>query len=121
MVRRRQINGVFIDYTPEEEAAADAAAQAEATRPRTRDELKAARQAAVDSIKVTVTSGKIFDGDETSQTRMSRAIIGLQAAGVSSIDWTLGDNTSTLVTLAELTEALILAGRRQAELWPLPA
>lgn len=85
--------------------------------PPTREELKAARQAAVDAIKVTVSTGKIFDGDEMSQTRMSRAIIGLQAAGVPTITWTLADNTSVDVTLAELTEALILAGQEQARLW----
>lgn len=88
--------------------------------PITRDELKKTRQAAVAAIKVTVTGGKEFDGDEVSQTRMARAIIGLQAAGQTAITWTLADNTSTEVTLAELTEALILAGQEQARLWVLP-
>ena len=105
-------NGVYWDGTPEEE-------QAYLTDPvRLREEAKQARQQAVDTITVTV-NGKVFDGDETSQTRMSRAIIGMQAANVGTITWTLADNTVTEVTLAEITEAMILAGQRQAELWPI--
>lgn len=85
----------------------------------TRERAKAARAVAVGAITVTV-GDKVFDGDETSQTRMSRAIIGMQAAGVSTMNWTLADNTSVEVTIAELTTALILAGQQQAALWPLP-
>lgn len=85
----------------------------------TREQLKAERAVAVAAITATVTSGKTFDGDEESQTRMARAIIGMQAAGVSTIDWTLADNSSTSVTLADLTEALILSGQQQAALWPI--
>jgi len=81
-----------------------------------REEWKLQRQAAVDAITVTV-NGKVFDGDEVSQTRMARAIIGMQAAQVGTINWTLADNTVTLATVAELTEALVFAGQRQAELW----
>lgn len=81
-----------------------------------RNNAKQVRQAAVDAITVTV-NGKVFDGDETSQTRMTRAIIGMQATGQPSITWVLADNTETQATLAELTEALCLAGARQAELW----
>lgn len=81
-------------------------------------EAKFARAAAVEAITVTV-GDKVFDGDETSQTRMARAIIGLQAAGVSSLNWTLANNESVLVTVVELTEALILAGQAQAALWPI--
>lgn len=80
---------------------------------------KARRQAAVDAIQVTSSTGKVFDGDEISQGRMSRAIIGMEAAGAPSIRWTLADNTGAEVTSAELTEALILAGQEQARLWDL--
>ena len=99
------------DPTPEEIAAAELAETL-----RLRDLAKQRRQAAVDAITVTV-NGKVFDGDENSQTRMSRAIIGMQAAGVETITWTLADNTTTSATLLELTEALVLAGQRQSELW----
>lgn len=81
-----------------------------------REQFKLNRTIAVSNITVTV-NGKVFDGDETSQTRMARAIIGLQAASVNTINWTLADNTNVQVTLQELTEALILSGQRQAELW----
>lgn len=83
-----------------------------------RELAKQARQAAVDAITVVVNE-KVFDGDETSQTRMSRAIIGMQATGRPTINWTLADNSTTQATLAELTEALCLAGAKQGELWAL--
>lgn len=86
----------------------------------TRNQLKAERAIAVAAITATVTSGKTFDGDEQSQDRMARAIVGMQAAGATTITWTLADNTSTSVTLADLTEALILSGQQQAALWPIP-
>lgn len=83
-----------------------------------RELAKQARQAAVDAITVVVNE-KVFDGDETSQTRMSRAIIGMQATGQPTINWTLADNSTTQATLAELTDALCLAGAKQGELWAL--
>lgn len=97
-----------IDLTPEE--LASKAAQL-------REEAKANRQAAVDAIVVTTLSGKQFDGDEISQTRMARAIVALQAAGAPSITWILADNTVTEATVAELSEALALAGAEQARMW----
>lgn len=87
--------------------------------PITREAAKAARQAAVDAIRVTTSTGRTFDGDETSQTRMSRALIGMQAADIPAIVWTLADNTQADVSAAELTEALLLAGQEQARLWSL--
>lgn len=78
---------------------------------------KAERQVAVDTIVVTTTTGKAFDGDETSQTRMARAIVALQATGTPSISWILANNTVTEATIAELSEALALAGAEQARLW----
>jgi hypothetical protein len=82
-----------------------------------RERLKQARNASVANIKVTTSTGKTFDGDETSQTRMSRAIIGMQAANASAISWVLSDNTLADVTIAELSEALAKAGAEQARLW----
>jgi hypothetical protein len=86
-------------------------------KPKTRDELKAERDAAVAAIKVTVSTGKTFDGDEVSQTRMSRAIVGMQAANAQTITWVLSDNVPAEVTIAELSEALVLAGQAQAAIW----
>ena len=85
--------------------------------PPSRDELKARRQAKVEAIKVTTQSGKTFDGDEISQDRMARGILGLQAAGAESVTWVLADNTPIQVTATELGEALALAGAAQAAVW----
>ncbi len=78
---------------------------------------KASRQAQVDAIKVTTSTNKTFDGDETSQTRMARAIIAMQATNTETVTWVLANNTPTQATVAELVEALALAGAAQAAIW----
>ena len=104
-------NGVYWYGTPEEE-------QAYLTDPvRLREEAKALRAAAVENIIVTTLTGKTFDGDEAAQGRMARAIIGMQTTGAATIVWVLADNTATMATLAELTEAFCLAGQAQADIW----
>lgn len=85
--------------------------------PPTRDQLKAARTAAVVAITVTTAAGNTFDGDETSQTRMARAIIALSTGLAPSVGWVLADNSVIQATAAELTEALVLAGQAQAAIW----
>lgn len=85
-----------------------------------RQELKTERDAKVAAIVVTTSTGKAFNGDETSQTRMARAIVGMQAASAATITWVLADNTAVEVTLAEFSEALVLAGKAQADIWVLP-
>lgn len=84
-----------------------------------RTAAKVKRAAAVSSIVVTTSTGKSFDGHEEAQARMSRAMLGMQAAQILQMPWTLADNTIELVTAAELTEAMILAGTQQSALWPL--
>ncbi len=84
-----------------------------------RARAKAARSEAVERITVTVGT-KVFDGDETSQTRMARAIIGMQAANVPTMKWVLADNSITDATLAEFTEAMVKAGQAQSAVWFLP-
>lgn len=79
---------------------------------------KADRQAQVDAITVTV-DDMVFDGDETSQTRMSRAVVVLQE-GETTL-WVLADNSPAQVSRGQLKEALRLAGIRQTELWLPPA
>lgn len=96
----------------EQVASNQQAAQAALTQ-----QAKDARLDAVSRIKVTTASGKTFDGDETSQTRMARAVVALQAAGQSETTWVLADNTPATVTLAELAEALALAGAEQTRMW----
>lgn len=100
---------------PDEEVAqniADEAAQARARAKVRRDE-------AVQAIRVTTVAGNTFDGDETSQNRMARAVIALQATGTPTVPWTLADNTVIAASAAELTEALALAGAAQVALWAL--
>jgi len=82
-----------------------------------REAGKIERQSLVDAIIITTASGKKFNGDEQSQNRMARGILGLQAAGVSEITWVLADNTPVSVTIAELGEALALSGAAQAAVW----
>ena len=84
-----------------------------------REAAKAARTVAVENIKVTTQAGHTFDGDETSQTRMSRAILVLTTGAAPSVPWVLADNTVIQADIAELTEALALAGAEQARLWVL--
>jgi len=76
-----------------------------------------ARAEDVAAIKVTTSAGHTFDGDEISQTRMARAIVGLRESGRVSIPWVLADNTVIEATVEELAEALELAGDAQSALW----
>lgn len=83
-----------------------------------RELWKLEREKAVAAIKVTTSSGNTFDGDETSQARMARAILGLQAIGPdATVTWILVDNSVIDVDAGELQEALSLAGAEQARLW----
>lgn len=86
-------------------------------------EAKSERATAVERLTVTV-NGKVFDADETSQNRMSRVVAGAQALGVdletTTQIWVLADNTIAQPTVAELAQALKLAGQKQSELWVLP-
>lgn len=86
-----------------------------------REDFKRTRAAAVKAITVTTASGQVFDGDEISQGRMARAILGLESAGDgATVRWVLHDNIAVEVGAAELREALALAGQAQADLWVQP-
>ena len=96
--------------TPEEQAE-QALAQA-----------KAERADAVSRITVTV-DGLVFDGDETAQDRMARAITMFNANNLPAdtvTPWVLADNTVAEVTVAQLSQALLLAGQAQTALWTVP-
>ena len=99
-----------VDLSDDEKAAMTAVA---------REAAKAARTIAVENIKVTTAAGSTFDGDEASQTRMSRAILVLSTGAAATVPWVLADNTEIQADIAELTEALALAGAEQARLWVL--
>ena len=85
-----------------------------------RTTAKVARAQTVEAIKVTTQAGNTFDGDETSQGRMARAIIALSTGLAPSVTWVLADNSTIEATPAELTEALVLAGQAQASIWVIP-
>ena len=86
-------------------------------------EAKTERAEAVSKIIVEV-DGMKFDGDETAQTRMSRTISAAMALGVSlnteKRTWVLADNTVAEPTIAQLAQALKLAGDEQTKLWTVP-
>ncbi len=79
-----------------------------------RELFKKERELAVSLITVDV-DGLVFDGDEMSQARMSRAIISLDDG--EEMNWTLADNSIELVSKENLKQALRLAGAKQSELW----
>lgn len=101
--------------TPEHVAQADGTWVIPAkTEEQLRAEWKQERAAAVAAITVEV-DGMVFQGDETSQTRMSRSLSVMNDS--ETIRWVLADNTPVQVSKAQLVEALRLAGAEQAKLW----
>ena len=98
-----------LDGTPDLVKIAEVEATAQA------QEAKQAKLEALATLTVTTTAGNEFDGDETSQTRMTRAISVM--GDTDSITWVLANNISTMVSKAELMEALKLSGEAQTALW----
>ncbi|MBO9493846.1 hypothetical protein J7438_07070 [Thalassotalea sp. G20_0] len=76
---------------------------------------KADRQAKVDAIVVEI-DDMLFDGDETSQSRMARAGA-LAESPDETIRWILADNTVAMVTAEQLKRAARAAGLEQEKLW----
>jgi len=76
--------------------------------------IKAERAQATEEITVIV-DGMELDGDEEAQTRMARAITGLEPEETQR--WKLTDNTWVELTREKLKEALRLAGQAQTQLW----
>ncbi len=71
-------------------------------------ELKSAKTQALNTIVVTV-NDKTFDGNEAARTNMTSAILSADLIGKTEETWKLADNTTVLVTLVELRQALALA------------
>lgn len=82
-----------------------------------RNEFKAERQIKISELTVETNLG-IFDADEVSQTRMSRAISVMSDTDTNL--WVLANNSPVEVAKADLIEALILAGKAQSDLWVQP-
>ena len=80
-------------------------------------QAKVERAEAVSNITIEV-DGMVFDGDETSQTRMGRSIVAMNDD--ETITWVLHDDTIAQVSKAQLKEVLRKAGQKQTELWTVP-
>jgi len=76
---------------------------------------KQTRQTLVDNIEVTY-KGAIYQGDETSQTRMTKAITALPDDS-TTIDWIAKDNLVQSLTRVDLKAILLDAGTQQSVLW----
>lgn len=100
------------------EAATVAANEATAAT-QSRNAAKAQRTAAVEAITVTTATGNAFDGDETSQGRMARTIVMMQATKTKTTAWVLADNSTANVSVSELVEALSLSCAAQTGVWEL--
>ena len=77
---------------------------------------RARKEKAIREVTVDVNS-KVFDGDEISQSRMLRAIQIAAVTGETATQWKLADNSIVDVTLDELKEALMLAGKEMSKIW----
>lgn len=80
------------------------------------------RAAEVSEILIQISNGKIFHGNEESQDRIARAVTALQElSGNTLISWKLAEKHDgskwSQVSRQELSEALILAGQKQTEIW----
>lgn len=95
------------ELTPEEQEAQDLVI------------AKRERATKVAAIKVEV-DGMTFDGDESAQSRMTRAITAAETAGLDSTVWVLADNTVATVTKVQLQQALAKAMVAMGELWTQP-
>lgn len=61
------------------------------------------------TIKVTTTNGNEFDGNETARNNILSAITSAEFIGKTEEYWKLADNSTVLVQLPELKEALALS------------
>ena len=79
-------------------------------------EAKQAKELALEALVVTTSSGKVFQGNETARVNMLSAITSAALIGQTSANWKLADNTTALVTLNEVKEALALSIQRVGEI-----
>lgn len=75
------------------------------------------REKAISKLTVQVSTGKVFDASRTALSNMTQAHVIGMANGITGTDWTLADNSRVYVTIAELTEAMTLAGLAQSAIW----
>ena len=104
-VRRFQIVAIP-EPTPKELAAAELA------------RAKAERARAVAALTVEV-DGMVFDGDETAQERMARAVL-MAESPEETMEWVLADSSVAVVTAEQLRRACRAAGKAMGVLWVKP-
>ena len=71
--------------------------------------LKSESNKIIESMTVTISSGKEFDANELARVNMMSAVISSEFAGLTETSWRLANNETTVVTLNELKEAVMLA------------
>ena len=84
--------------------------------------FKSNRQSQLDSAIVTTSSGKSFDADEKSITRLHNAITYIDKHNATSIPWSTADVGSGIMvdcTSDEIIEAHRLAVENMTSLWTL--
>lgn len=99
----------FIEYTVCQEPEELKEAVAQEAIEQARGELKQAKEVAKASIKVTTSSGNVFDGNMESRVNMQNAITASEILGQTTADWKLADNSVVTVDIAEIKEALALS------------
>ena len=72
------------------------------------------RKNIVNNIEV-IYNGVVYQGDEKSQDRMSRAIVGMDDD--DTIEWTAKDNSKVVLLRSDLKQILRLAGIEQTKVW----
>ena len=76
--------------------------------------MPADRQEALDKLIITITSGKVFDGDDDSLLKLDRALRVVEESQklgnppITTTMWRLTNNIPTLVTVEEIREAFVL-------------
>ena len=70
---------------------------------------KAEKELRLSQIVVTTSNGNVFDGNETARINMTSAIMSAELINKTEDYWKLADNSTKLITLDELKEALALS------------
>ena len=70
---------------------------------------KAEKNLRLSQIVVTTSNGNVFDGNESARINMTSAIMSAELINKTEEYWKLADNSTKLITLDELKEALALS------------
>ena len=77
-------------------------------------QIKNNREIQVNKIEVEY-NGKFYQGDEKSQDRLSRSIVGMDDD--DTIEWTAKDNSKVVLLKSDLKQILRLSGIEQTKVW----